>query len=85
MMAQSAEIKRVLFSRLQSIGVEPSIIPGLLKDMANSFVHDPNISLEQINRKLHSLGWFDIKIDYQIFLLAEAVLTKTSKVEHTCK
>jgi len=34
------------------------------------------INLDQINGKLQSLGWMDIKIDYHTFAIAEAILNQ---------
>jgi len=77
-MSESIDMEKVLLNRLKGIGVEPEIIHGLLNDMANSFLHDPNINLDQINRKLYSLGWINNKIDYHTFVIAEAILNKSS-------
>jgi len=77
-MAESVDMEKVLLNRLKALGVEPETLRGLLNDMANSFLHDPNINLDQINRKLQSLGWSDIKIDYHTFNIAEAILNQSS-------
>ena len=78
-MTESTDMKSILMKRLKELGVEPEIIPGLLNDIANAFVHDPDINLNQINRKLQSLGWMDIKIDYHTFAIAEAILNQPSE------
>ena len=76
-MAESTDMKSILINRLKTLGVEPEIIPGLLNDIANAFVHDPDINLNQINWKLQSLGWMDIQIDYHTFAIAEAILNNS--------
>ena len=65
-------------NRLKTLGAEPEILHGLLNDIATAFDHDPDINLDQINRKLQSLGWMDIKIDYHTFAIAEAILNQPS-------
>jgi len=50
---------------------------------ANSIFHDPNINLYRINRKLQSIGWSDIKIDYHTFVIAETILNQSSRVSQT--
>ena len=78
-MAESTDMKNVLLKRLKTLGAEPEILQGLLNDIANAFLHDPNINLDQINGKLQSLGWMDIKIDYHTFAIAEAILNQPSR------
>ena len=77
-MAESIGMREVLLNRLKNLGAEPEILQGLLNDIANAFLHDPNINLDQINGKLQSLGWMDIKIDYHTFAIAEAILNQPS-------
>ena len=72
MPSEPVDIGTVLTNRLIKIGIEPESIPGLLKDMYNSFYHEPGISRERINNKLQSLGWLDLELDYHTYILAEA-------------
>ena len=78
-MVESPGMKKVLLNRLKTLGAEPEILQGFLNDIANAFVHDPDINLDQINRKLQSMGWMDIKIDYHTFAIAEAILNQSSE------
>ena len=78
-MAESIDMREVLLNQLKNLGAEPEILQGLLNDIANAFLHDPNINLDQINGKLQSLGWMDIKIDFHTFGIAEAILNQPSR------
>ena len=77
--SEPVDIAKVLKNRLKTIGIESDFIPGLLKDIYNSFYHEPNISRDSINNKLRSLGWTDIDLDYHTFSLAEANLLGYAK------
>jgi len=82
---EPVDIARVLKNRLETIGIESDFIPGLLNDIYNSFYHEPNISRDKINNKLHSLGWTDVELDYHTFSLAEANLHGYAKTIHPGK
>ena len=71
MEAHAINIEKGLMRRLEEMGVEPSQIPFFIRDMRNSFLDDPYISLFQANSHLHSLGWDDVQLDYPAFLLAQ--------------
>jgi len=63
-------IKQIFLQQLLIIGVEPNLISGLMKALAVLFYLNPNMSLSQVNERLHYLGWNDIELDYQTYQLA---------------
>ncbi len=67
-------IDRKLKLKLMEHGVEPALIPGFLRSLANAFLVNPNMSLCQTNKRLKYLGWADVEIDYHTFSLAVTAL-----------
>ncbi len=63
-------IKQIFLQRLIKIGVEPNLTSSLLKALAVFFYLNPNMSLSQVNERLHYLGWNDIELDYHTYQLA---------------
>lgn len=63
-------IDQKLIYKLIENGVEPSLIPGFIRSLANAFLINPAMSLYQANKRLKFLGWHDIQIDYHTFSLA---------------
>ena len=70
MESYSINLKQILLQRLKEIVVEPNLISGLMKALAGFFYLNPNISLLQVNERLHYLGWNDIELDYHTYQLA---------------
>jgi len=63
-------INQIFLQRLKTIVVEPNLISGLMKALAVFFYLNPNMSLSQVNERLHYLGWNDIELDYHTYQLA---------------
>ncbi len=63
-------IDTTLFSRLKKNGVEPALIPGFIRSLANAFLINPRMTHRQASRRLKYLGWDDIEIDYHTLQLA---------------
>lgn len=63
-------IDQKLRLKLMENGVEPSLIPGFIRSLANAFLVNPEMTLCQANKRLKYLGWNDIEIDYHTFSLA---------------
>ena len=70
-------IKHIFLQRLKTIVVEPNLISGLMKALAVFFYLNPNMSLSQVNERLHYLGWNDIELDYHTYQLAIECLDKS--------
>jgi len=76
MESYSIYIMQIFLQRLKKIGVEPNLISGLMKALAVFFYLNPNMSLSQVNERLHYLGWNDIELDYHTYQLAIECLDK---------
>ncbi len=70
-------IKHIFLQRLKTIVVEPNLISDLMKALAVFFYLNPNMSLSQVNERLHYLGWNDIELDYHTYQLAIECLDKS--------
>ena len=57
------QLTQILIERLKKKGMEPSIIHGFIRDLANTILTNPNITLLQINKRLHLLGWDNFELD----------------------
>jgi len=67
-----SDLKKILINRLENKGIGLSIIPCFIKDLANSFLINPNMNYFQVNKRLHYLGWDDFDLDYHTLQLAIA-------------
>jgi len=79
------QIKSILLKRLKSKGVDPSLIPGLIKDISNAMLNMRYITLEQINERLRFLGWDNIELDEHTFQLVIAHLEQGGPTSSRCE
>ena len=68
------QLTQILIERLENMGMEPAIIPGFIRNLANTLSVDPNTNLFLVNNHLHSLGWDDFELDYRTLELATEYL-----------
>jgi len=61
-----------LIRRLEGMGIEAGIIPGFIRNLANIILFNSSLSLFQINKKMHLLGWDGVELDYHTLQLALA-------------
>ena len=61
-----------LIDRLEKRGIEPGLVPGFLRSLANAILLNPGMNLPQMNRRLAWLGWTDFELDYHTVQLAIA-------------
>ena len=61
-----------LIDRLQKRGIEPDMVPGFLRSLANTILLNPGMNLLQMNNHLEWLGWTDFELDYHTVQLAIA-------------
>ena len=54
---------RTLIHRLLRKGIEISTIPAYIRDVANAITVTCSSDLEDLNRRLHVLGWNDVVLD----------------------
>jgi len=63
-------IKQILMDRLEKMGMDLCLIPGFIKSLESYLLHNPQMSLFQVNEKLQYLGWGDLDLDYHTLQLA---------------
>jgi hypothetical protein len=73
------DLKFLLIDRLKSKGIDPSLIPAFLKALTYIISSEPEIGLAQTNRKMHSLGWNEVTVDYHCLQIAIACLEADTK------
>ena len=73
------DLKPLLIDRLRSQGMDPSLIPAFLKALTSIISSEPGIELAQVNRKMHSLGWNEVTVDYYCLQIAIACLEADAK------
>ncbi|MCU0558936.1 MAG: hypothetical protein MUD16_01925 [Desulfobacterales bacterium] len=66
------DLKLLLIDRLKSKGMDPALIPAYLKALASLIASEPGIEPASANRKLRSLGWDEVEIDYHCLQIAIA-------------
>jgi len=67
-----SQLTQILVERLEKKEMQPSIIPGFIRDLATTVLINPNMSYLAVNRHLHLLGWDDFELDYHTLQLAIA-------------
>ncbi len=67
-----SELTQVLFDRLEKKEMDPSTIPGFIRNLANTVLVNPHMNHAQVNEQLHFLGWDDVELDYHTLQLAIA-------------
>ena len=75
------DLKLLLIDRLKSKGIDPSLISSFLKALTSLISSEPGIDLAQVNRKMHSLGWNEVTVDYHSLQIAIACLESDTKTE----
>jgi hypothetical protein len=46
------------------------MIPGFIRDVANTVLPNPHLELVEVNRRLLTLGWDHFELDYHTLQLA---------------
>jgi hypothetical protein len=70
--ASTENLHEVLLSRLRREGVTLRSMPLLIKDLMNSFTLNPAMECNELNNRIHLLGWGEVEVDYHICELARA-------------
>ncbi len=55
---------KALIKLLVSKGMELTSIPDFIRNLANTLAADPHLTLEEMNRQIHLLGWHDFDLDF---------------------
>ncbi len=67
-------LEHTLFCRLEESGIDRPLVPGFLRNLANTQTSRLQMNLSQVQAQLKYLGWNDIQLDYHTWQLAEAYL-----------
>jgi len=57
------DLKKILLERFGRKGIEPVLIPGLMKNILASLKDRPDITHEEVSERLHFIGWNDFDLD----------------------
>ncbi len=57
------DLKKILMERLEKKGIEPVLIPGLLKNILATLKDSPDITHKEMSERLHYIGWNDFDLD----------------------
>jgi hypothetical protein len=66
------QLIEILTQRLQRKGLEPSMIPGFIRSVSYSISGNQHVDLKETNRRLYSMGWYTIELDYHTLQLIMA-------------
>jgi len=58
-----SQLTEIVIERLKKKGIRPDIIPGFVRDLVNVISINPGWSLQDLNSRLHFLGWDDFELD----------------------
>jgi hypothetical protein len=58
-----SQLTEIVTKRLEEKGIHPDIIPGFVRDFFNAISINPECSLQELNSRLHFLGWDDFELD----------------------
>ena len=68
------QLTKILIRRLAGKGMEISTIPAFIRDLANIMVANGYSNLQELNRRLQSLGWDDFELDDYTLQLIIAII-----------
>jgi hypothetical protein len=67
-------VTEVLIQRLEEKGLPATEIPGFIRSVMIVMADNPPMSLEEINKRLHVIGWDSFKLDDHTLQLISASL-----------
>jgi len=56
-------LTEILIERLETKGIRPDMVPGVFRDLVNTLSANPHATLQELNTRLHLLGWNDFELD----------------------
>jgi len=57
------DLRKILIDRFEKKGVEPVLIPGLIKMILATLEDRPDITRGEMSEKLRYIGWNDFDLD----------------------
>jgi len=64
----------IFVQRLEKKGLAPSAIPGFLRSVMIVVADNPPMSLQEMNKRLHAIGWDSFEMDDHTLQLITASL-----------
>jgi len=58
-----------LIIRLARQGIDPAVIPAFIRNVGRTPALDPMMTIPELNRRISSLGWRDVELDYNTLQL----------------
>jgi len=58
-----SQLTEIVIKRLEEKGIRLDIIPGFVRDLVNAISINPECSLQELDSRLHFLGWDDFELD----------------------
>jgi len=75
------QLKEILWQRLEKKGIYPGLIPCLIKSIVSTIPCISHANFEEVNRRLHLLGWDDFEMDYHTLQLVIASLENDGSID----
>ena len=69
-----------LIHRLEGKGLSSIAIPRFVKDVAGAISINRHANLQDMNRRLHILGWHPVELDYHTLQLIKASLESKGSI-----
>ena len=69
-MNSESTCKQLLIDGLSAMGLKEEIIPSLIRSMRICYTFDPQMNYLKTNKRIRSLGWNDIELNYQVLNLS---------------
>jgi len=58
-----SQLTEIMIKRLEEKGIRSDIIPGFVRNVINAISINPECNLQELNNRLHFLGWDDFELD----------------------
>jgi len=58
-----SQLTEIVIKRLEEKGIRSDIIPGFVRNVINAISINPECNLQELNNRLHFLGWDDFELD----------------------
>ncbi len=76
------QVTEIMIKRLEKKGIKLDIIPGFVRNVINTISINPQSTLQELNSKLHLLGWDDFELDEYTLQLVTASFETGSLNKH---
>jgi hypothetical protein len=67
------QLIKIVIKRLVEKGMDINLISSFIRDVAN-INPSTDYDLTELNRRLSTLGWYDLELDYHTFQLIDAII-----------